>query len=494
MGLTLLEWALAALGAFLIRHLLRSKHSPPPGPKPLPFIGNIFDVPTDKPWLTFVNWKAKYGDLMSFTIFRRRMVIINSAELAADILDKKSAIYSDRPRLVMASDLVGFSDSTPLLQYGETLREHRSLIGSRTLMHEFHPVQENIIHNFLQDVLNNPDCGDLNTHIRKGLILSPEECQDGNDPLITLANHALVQFSELVGFGAFLVDMLPFLRYVPEWFPGAGFQKTAKAYRETLNEATERPFKYVKDQMASKLPGILINAAGIAPVSFISSCLDRADLTAEDESIIKWTGFSLYVVQKKAQAEIDAVVGNNRLPTLADRVSLPYVEALSQEVVRWHAVVTSTIHVAMEDDTHNGCFIPKGSYVSPNIWAILHDERTYSEPELFKPERFLGDRPEHDPRTVSFGFGRRICPDMSLQQLPLVRLVLSIHLADASIFISSAMTLAVFSIEKYIENGVEITPKVEPPTCIMAHLTPFKCSIKPRSLEAEALIHETPSM
>ncbi|EGN99068.1 hypothetical protein SERLA73DRAFT_54959 [Serpula lacrymans var. lacrymans S7.3] len=404
----------------------------------------------------------------------------------------------------MASDLVGFSDSTPLLQYGETLREHRSLIGSRTLMHEFHPVQENIIHNFLQDVLNNPDCGDLNTHIRKmsgAIILKIAygyDVQDGNDPLITLANHALVQFSELVGFGAFLVDMLPFLRYVPEWFPGAGFQKTAKAYRETLNEATERPFKYVKDQMAT----------GIAPVSFISSCLDRADLTAEDESIIKWTGFSLYVggtdttvcavysfflamtlypeVQKKAQAEIDAVVGNNRLPTLADRVSLPYVEALSQEVVRWHAVVTSTIHVAMEDDTHNGCFIPKGSYVSPNIWyrlAILHDERTYSEPELFKPERFLGDRPEHDPRTVSFGFGRRSVPVYS-----------GIHLADASIFISSAMTLAVFSIEKYIENGVEITPKVEPPTCIMAHLTPFKCSIKPRSLEAEALIHETPSM
>lgn len=93
-------------------------------------------------------------------------------------------------------------------------------------------------------------------------------------------------------------------------------------------------------------------------------------------------------VQDKAQAEIDAVVGQSRLPTFSDRPNLPYVEAVIQEVLRIHTVAPisawlSTIficsllitlyyedtpHVANRDDIFQGYLIPKGSSVLVNLW------------------------------------------------------------------------------------------------------------------------------
>lgn len=81
---------------------------------------------------------------------------------------------------------------------------------------------------------------------------------------------------------------------------------------------------------------------------------------------------------------------------------------------------------------------------------MLHDPRIYPNPSEFDPERYIaveGKDPQQDPRTISFGFGRRLCPGLNL--------------ADASVFISCAMSLAVFNVSKAVENGVEITPVVD---------------------------------
>lgn len=183
-------------------------------------------------------------------------------------------------------------------------------------------------------------------------------------------------------------------------------------------------------------------------------------------------------VMKKAQAEIDAVVGNDRLPTFADREHLPYLDALTKEVLRWNTVApTGVPHRAVQDDVHAGYFIPKGSLVIANIWKLTHDPRTYANPFTFNPDRFIsseGKTAELDPHGLCFGFGRRICPGL--------------HLADASVFISCAMSLAVFDISKCIENGIIIEPVHENTTGTISHPKPFKCSIKPRSQKAVSLI------
>lgn len=74
-------------------------------------------------------------------------------------------------------------------------------------------------------------------------------------------------------------------------------------------------------------------------------------------------------VQAKAQEEIDFVVGLDRLPCFEDRKNLPYVEAVAKEVMRWHCdIPTGVPHRAVEDDIHEGYFIPKDSLIFPNIW------------------------------------------------------------------------------------------------------------------------------
>jgi cytochrome P450 len=74
-------------------------------------------------------------------------------------------------------------------------------------------------------------------------------------------------------------------------------------------------------------------------------------------------------VQKRAQEEIDRVVGTDRLPTVADRENLPYVDAVVKEVLRWHPVAPMGLpHTSTEDDICNGYLIPKGAMLFANVW------------------------------------------------------------------------------------------------------------------------------
>ncbi|TFY79434.1 hypothetical protein EWM64_g4580 [Hericium alpestre] len=228
--------------------------------------------------------------------------------------------------------------------------------------------------------------------------------------------------------------------------------------------------------------------------------LEQGNLSAEKEHALKWTAHSIMgggadttvcakysfflamvlypEVQKKAQEELDAVVGNDRLPMINDRSQLPYIDAIVKEVLRWSPVAPLGIpHRATEDDIHDGYFIPKGSIIFPNIWKFLNDEQTYKNPFEFRPERFLASEkqePERDSRDFAFGFGRRTCPGLLL--------------ADTSLFISCAMILSAFNIEKAVENGVPITPKAEFVDEIVNHPKMFNCSIKPRSVQAISII------
>lgn len=182
-------------------------------------------------------------------------------------------------------------------------------------------------------------------------------------------------------------------------------------------------------------------------------------------------------VQRKAQEEIDQVLGG-RLPTVADRGKLPYVDAIVKEVLRWHPVAPMGIpHMSVEDDMWHGFYIPKGSLIMPNIWALTHDSEVYHDPMVFKPERFLkidGIEPEMDPHAIVFGFGRRVCPGR--------------FLADVTVYLSIARSLAVFNVAKAYENGKEVEVKAEFQAGVISHPVPWKFSVTPRSPAHEALI------
>jgi hypothetical protein len=95
----------------------------PPGPAPLPLVGNLFDIPITRSWLTLAEWAKTYGeyplpldpspgldfdiigDLVHVNVLGQDLVFVNSLKVANDLFDKRSSIYSDRPRLTLVNEL-----------------------------------------------------------------------------------------------------------------------------------------------------------------------------------------------------------------------------------------------------------------------------------------------------------------------------------------------------------------------------------------------------
>jgi len=182
-------------------------------------------------------------------------------------------------------------------------------------------------------------------------------------------------------------------------------------------------------------------------------------------------------VQKKAQAEIDAVVGPDRFPGFEDRPSLPYINAVIKESMRWNLVTPLAFpHMATNDDEYDGYYIPKGTIIFGNGWSILHDPKSYNNPMEYQPERYLKDGKLNsdmvDPASVAFGYGRRICPGR--------------HLADSSLYSIVSCLLAVYDIKSPTEG---LKPEFN--GRVISSPLPFKCSITPRSSAAEALIRDS---
>ncbi|KIJ30157.1 hypothetical protein M422DRAFT_141165, partial [Sphaerobolus stellatus SS14] len=96
-------------------------------------------------------------------------------------------------------------------------------------------------------------------------------------------------------------------------------------------------------------------------------------------------------VQKKAQQEIDDVLGFHRLPEVADMDTLSYVMGVCKEALRWNPLLPSGLpHVASEDAVVQGYFIPQGTIIFGNAWVLLHDETDFGpNPDKFDPERYL---------------------------------------------------------------------------------------------------------
>ena len=128
-------------------------------------------------------------------------------------------------------------------------------------------------------------------------------------------------------------------------------------------------------------------------------------------------------VQRKMREELDSVTGRARCPRWADKPDTPYIEAAIYELQRCANIVPmSVIHTALEDVTVGEYFIPKGTQVFPNIASVLKDPEVFSEPEEFRPERFLsedGKRVESPPHWIPFGLGKRRCPGETLAKMEL---------------------------------------------------------------------------
>ncbi|KAL0563609.1 hypothetical protein V5O48_018456, partial [Marasmius crinis-equi] len=252
---------------------------------------------------------------------------------------------------------------------------------------------------------------------------------------------------------------------MPSWFPGTHYATVARSHLETAQRLNDTPIAFVRERMTEKnyancfASELLQEMDDGHPEALSLNEIKRAAAAifgaGEDSTFASLLTFYLVMVldpecQKRAYDEIVTVVGENSLPDLKDRESLPYVECIVQEVVRWNVIAPFSVpHRAINDDYFNGMFIPKGSMILPNARGMSIDENVYSNPKTFNPSRFLPQpQGKGEPHfTAAWGFGRRICPGR--------------HLASLVLWHAIACTLAVLEIvPKTDEMGKPVLPEV----------------------------------
>ncbi|KAG6836624.1 hypothetical protein H0H93_005967 [Arthromyces matolae] len=242
----------------------------------------------------------------------------------------------------------------------------------------------------------------------------------GNEPELKSFLEVLAEGLQLALPSASIINVFPFLDLMPGPMP---WRVRAKSFRQRDDALYEKLFdrcltgeaggmntwaaifasedKAEGDQrrLMRELAGAAIETTASTLQTFVLACIRYPEWVAT------------------AQKELDTVVGSERLPTFKDRPSLPYMEAVLREILRWRPIVrTGVPHKSTADDfvEYNGkeYFIPKGSTVYALTWAMEHDESQYEDHDRFMPERFLDSegKLKGNYQTSAFGFGRRGIP------------------------------------------------------------------------------------
>ncbi|OIW29095.1 cytochrome P450 [Coniochaeta ligniaria NRRL 30616] len=481
----------------------------PPGPRGLPIIGNLLDLAdAENHTKQVMKWAKEYGDIVHVQIGGSDFIFLNSPQVVKDLLDKRSNIYSSRPEMPVANEAYSNSRRQLFMPYSPEWRSVRKLshgLLSSTAAQAYKPVQELESRQLLHDILDTPQ--DFYQHNRRysaSVIMTVtygSRLPSWDDPLMTSIYSVLDNFTEMIRPGRFVVEAFPRLKHLPEWMLGnwrtyAAKKQAhdAKVYlglwrdmKDKVEKGTappcycrdfylQNPDKFdIDEELSAYTAGGLVEAGsettGMALNNFILA-------------MIKWPE-----VLKRGQEEIDRVVGPGRLPDWDDEAQLPYVRAIVKECLRWRPITrTGMVHSNTVDDWYEGYFIPKGSTVILNWWAIHYNPTLHPDPDTFNPSRYLASHPEHsshyfntadpyDRDHFGYGAGRRICPGS--------------HVAEYSLYINLARVLWAFDIGPKIgDDGKPVPPAEGFFDGVMAVPRPFECEIRPRSEGKAEMVRE----
>ncbi|KAI0055361.1 cytochrome P450 [Artomyces pyxidatus] len=422
----------------------------PPGPN-----GNVASAFKGRAMLdVFRELRKEYGPIVSFTLGTKTVIVLNELKATTDLLDRRGDIYSSRPRLIVAHEILSGGMRGTTMPYGDKWRkwrkiQHAGMSGRAVLAYREQQTFEStvVLRDFLADTKKQQESLQrFVTSIVLGICYGRRVKNLESDPMV-LANYAAAaEYRRANVPGRFLVETWPILLWLPrplQWFRGP-LEKTrakdANIYTTFLRTVKQRADTGIaKDCMATYT---LWNGGdqGLSELE-VAYALSAPFSAGIDTTMpaIQWA----INVMKKVQAEIDAVVGRDRLPTFQDEAALPYVTAFIKEVLRFRPVAPLAVpHATTRDDTYGPYVVPKGTTVYGNVDALTHDPRMFSNPDKFDPTRFLGRN--LDPRlvdfTMPFGFGRRVCPGM--------------YVALQSIFIVVARILWAFDLVKAADGAL----------------------------------------
>ncbi|GAB1526492.1 hypothetical protein RhiTH_009659 [Rhizoctonia solani] len=388
-----------SLTAFLLYQCWRLARRPkilhPPSPASLPFVGNLFSIPSGQEHVAFAEIGEKLkSDIIYLELLGQKIIVLNSAEAASDLLDKRSAIYSDRPSIPMVAEpsLMNWAKTVTLAKYGELLRNYRRIMNNwlnKRAVVQFNPMQERQARLLLKRLLDISNQTQPFHAVRDQLLFSVGslmlqvaygyEPQSSDDHFFKTAQSAFEH-----GVQAAMQTT---------WIPGTNWKRLGREWGMLQEGAKTGLYEWVKAQITPPPPSHCLQTAETRQISLLGLLLQdqgHALLSglspAEKEERLKEVGIILFGagtdtsanfllnviammvlhphVQLRAQQELDAVLGPATLPTIADRERLPYIRNLIDEVLRMHPVVPLALpHVCFKDDIYRGYRIEKDTIV-----------------------------------------------------------------------------------------------------------------------------------
>ncbi|KAF2811937.1 putative cytochrome P450 [Mytilinidion resinicola] len=475
----------------------------PPGPPTLPIIGNLHQIPVKRTHLKLTQWAQECGGIYSLKLGSTTAIVLTDRRLVKEMLDRKSSVYSGRPISYVGHTLITDGDHILTMHYGNLWRSYRKLV------HQFFNeglVEKNYVSlvsaeaiQLLRDLCVSPYDHMLHSkRFSNSVIMSliyGVRTPNIKTSHMTKLYALMYDWSQVMEPGNTPpVDVFPFLRWVPERFLGSWISRAKSVHKEmnTLyfeymdlvvqRRVIEGNKQSFMDQVLDQRETFGFNEHQIAflcgTVMEGGSDTSSSMIIAFMKAMAKWPE-----VQKRAQLEIDAIVGEKRSASWADYTRLPYVAGIVKETMRWRPVVPLAFpHVLAEDDVVDGYHIPKDSTVFLNVYGLNHDPSRFPDPDVFNPSRFEGcttlashlatAADPNDRDHYSYGASRRICPGM--------------HLAERNLFIGMVKMLWAFEIKPAKDNEgrdieIDVSSESGYSAGFLVGANDFACEVVPRS-------------
>ncbi|XP_063298141.1 cytochrome P450 2K1-like isoform X2 [Pelobates fuscus] len=414
----------------------------PPGPKPLPIIGNLHILDKRKPFQTFQKLAEEYGSVFSFHMGMKKVVVLCGYDAVKDALVNHAEEFSDRSFIPIFHD--ASKGHGVVFAHGENWKVMRRF--SLTTLRDF-GMGKKVIENLI-----NEECDSLievfqsykgkpfdNKMIINGAVSNVIVSVllghrfDYNDPLF-LKLMGLINSNVMI-LGTPMILLYNMLPSLVRLLPGSHniifenvrkmntfIKETFAKHKDQLDMNDQRNLidAYLVKQQEEKPKGLFFhdeNLTGLVGNLFSAG-------TETTSTTLRW-GILLMMkypeIQKNVQNEIDNVIGSSQ-PQTEHRKDMPYTDAVIHEIQRYGNIVPNNVpHATTRDVTFRGYFIPKGTEVIPLLTSVLQDKAYFERPEEFYPQHFLDSKGQFvkNEAFLPFSAGRRSCAGENLAKMEL---------------------------------------------------------------------------